>query len=95
MLCHEGLISLIAFIGSIIGFLTPAFSLLLIYDVVLDSILNASIYVGGALVLYGIICFVSYILNVEADHEVNHYFHISSNSNNTRWSNDAHASFHR
>lgn len=70
MLCREGIVSLIAFIGSIIGFLTPAFSLLFIFDIALDSILNGALYVGGVLSLYVIICFVSYISNTEADHEV-------------------------
>lgn len=70
MLCHEGNVSLIGFIGSILSALASSFSLLFVYDFSLDSIQNTTIYFGGALILYTIVCLLSYIVNVDSDYQV-------------------------
>lgn len=70
MLCHEGVISIFSFIASAVLKFLVSLLLFFVYSLSIDPLENTLIYFGSALVIYMIVCIVSYAISTSSDFQV-------------------------
>jgi len=70
MLCHEGVVSVIGFIATAVLTFLVSVLLFFVYNLSIAPIENTLIYFGCALVIYIVVCIVSYEISTSNDFQI-------------------------